>query len=97
MVIIKRKTLYDYGRQYPEAGKAIGEWAEKAENADWSNFSELKNSFGSVDYAGDNRYIFNIKGNQYRLVVMIFFSVRTIYIRWFGTHKEYDKIDVSKV
>lgn len=97
MVIIKRKTLYEYGRQYPESRKAIREWAEKVEKANWNNLSEIRNGFRSADYVGDNRYVFNIKGNQYRLIVMIFFSVRTIYIRWFGTHKEYDKIDVSKV
>lgn len=97
MVIIKRKTLYEYRRQYPESRKAIGDWTDKAEKADWNNLSEIRNSFHSVDYVGDNRYVFNIKGNQYRLIVMIFFSVRTIYIRWFGTHNEYDRIDVSKV
>ncbi|KQS33723.1 type II toxin-antitoxin system HigB family toxin [Dyadobacter sp. Leaf189] len=97
MVIIKQKTLHTYQLKYPAAGSAISEWALKTEIADWANFSEVKAVFNSVDFASDNRYIFNIKGNQYRLIVMMFFSVRTVYIRWFGTHAEYDKIDVQKV
>ena len=97
MVIIKQKTLHTYQLKYPAAGIAISEWALKTEIADWANFSEVKSVFGSTDYVGDNRYVFNIKGNRYRLIAMIFFSVRTVYIRWFGTHAEYDKIDVQKV
>lgn len=97
MVIIKQKTLHDYAVAYPEAKAAIDEWATKVEFADWANFPEIKNTFNSADFVGDKRFVFNIKGNQYRLVAMIFFSVRTVYIRWFGTHKEYDKIDVSKI
>ncbi|MCE7069970.1 type II toxin-antitoxin system HigB family toxin [Dyadobacter sp. CY327] len=97
MVIIKQKTLHNYCIKYPEAKVAIAEWADKTELADWANFLEVKSVFNSVDYVGDNRFVFNIKGNQYRMVAMIFFSVRTVYIRWFGSHSEYDKINVSKI
>ncbi|WP_031525557.1 type II toxin-antitoxin system HigB family toxin [Dyadobacter crusticola] len=97
MVIIKQKTLHVYGSIYPEAVNAIKEWALKTEAADWANFNEVKSVFNSVDFIGDNRYVFNIKGNRYRLIAMIFFSVRTVYIRWFGTHSEYDEIDVKTV
>ncbi|QRR01671.1 type II toxin-antitoxin system HigB family toxin [Dyadobacter sandarakinus] len=97
MVIIKQKTLHTYSREYPEAKIAISEWAEKTERADWANFSEVKSMFNSTDYVGDDRYVFNIKGNKYRMVAMIFFTVRTVYIRWFGTHAEYSKIDVTKI
>ena len=97
LVIIKQKTLQQYALQYPEAKIAISEWAVKTEVSDWANFTEVKLVFNSVDYVGDNRYVFNIKGNRYRMIAMIFFSVRTVYIRWFGTHKEYDSINVSEV
>lgn len=97
MVIIKQKTLHNYCIKFPEAKVAIAEWADKTELADWANFLEVKSVFNSVDYVGDNRFVFNIKGNQYRMVAMIFFSVRTVYIRWFGSHSEYDKINVSKI
>ncbi|MCE7066780.1 type II toxin-antitoxin system HigB family toxin [Dyadobacter sp. CY326] len=95
MVIIKQKTLHDYCIKYPEAKIAIAEWASKTESSNWANFMEVKSVFNSVDYVGDNRFVFNVKGNQFRMVAMIFFSVRTVYIRWFGAHSEYDKINVS--
>ncbi|MCF2488529.1 type II toxin-antitoxin system HigB family toxin [Dyadobacter sp. CY347] len=97
MVIIKQRTLHNYCVKYPGAKTAIAEWADKTELADWANFMDVKSVFNSVDYVGDNRFVFNIKGNQYRMVAMIFFSVRTVYIRWFGSHSEYDKINVSKI
>ena len=97
MVIIKQKTLHNYYLQYPEARTAIADWAIKTESSNWGSFMEVKLMFNSVDYVGDNRFVFNIKGNQYRMVVMIFFSVRTVYIRWFGSHSEYDKINVSTI
>lgn len=97
MVIIKQKTLHEYSLQYPEAKGAITEWMKKTELSDWANFMDVKAVFNSVDFVGDNRYVFNIKGNEYRMVAMIFFSVRTVYIRWFGTHKDYDSIIVSQV
>ncbi len=71
--------------------------ADKTENADWNNIAAIKKTFNSADYVNDNRYVFNIKGNQFRLVVMIFFTVSKVYIRWFVTHAEYNKIDISKV
>ncbi len=97
MVIIKQKTLHEYSLQYPEAKGAITEWMKKTELSDWANFMDVKAVFNSVDFVGDNRYVFNIKGNKYRMVAMIFFSVRTVYIRWFVTHKDYDSIIVSQV
>ncbi|RZK73606.1 MAG: type II toxin-antitoxin system HigB family toxin, partial [Pedobacter sp.] len=57
----------------------------------------IKNDFNHVDYVGNDRYVFNIKGNTYRLVTMIFFDTRTIYIRFIGTHKEYDKVDCKNI
>ncbi|MDD2982812.1 MAG: type II toxin-antitoxin system HigB family toxin [Crocinitomicaceae bacterium] len=57
----------------------------------------MKKTFNSVDSVGNDRYVFNIKGNNYRLVAMIFFDIRTIYIRFIGTHKEYDKVDCKTV
>lgn len=57
----------------------------------------MKKDFNHVDYVGNDRYVFNIKGNTYRLVTMIFFDKRTIYIRFIGTHNEYDKVDCKSI
>jgi mRNA interferase HigB len=67
------------------------------ENTQWKNFAELKAVYPKTDYIGNDRYIFNIKGNKYRIVALILFQVRTVYIRFVGTHKEYDKIDCSTI
>lgn len=57
----------------------------------------MKQTFNSVDYVGNERYVFNIKGNRYRLVTMIFLDIRTVFIRFIGTHAEYSKIDATTI
>lgn len=97
MVVIIKKTLQDFARKHPTAAEPLNRWYEIAKNADWVTFSDIKKDFGPTDYVGNDRYVFNIKGNDYRLVTMIFFDTRTIYIRFVGTHKEYDKIDCKNI
>lgn len=97
MVIISKSTLLEFGIMHTDSIEPLNRWYGKAKKSNWKNFSEMKNTFNSVDAVGNDRYVFNIKGNSYRLVVIIFFDIRTIYIRFIGTHKEYDKIDCSLV
>jgi mRNA interferase HigB len=78
--------------QHADAEDALNNWYRVANMADWSNFHDVKEMFNSVDAIGNDRYVFNIRGNTYRLVAMIFFDVRTVYIRFIGTHAEYDKL-----
>lgn len=75
----------------------INRWCELSKKANWKNFTDIKQDLNSVDAVGNDRYVFNIKGNDYRLVTMIHFDIRTIYIRFIGTHSEYDKIDCSTI
>ena len=63
--------------------------------ADWANFNEVRKIFNSVDAVGNDLYVFNIKGNSHRLIVRIIFRVRTIYIKFIGTHKEYNKVNLD--
>ena len=95
--IITRKTLLDYCRRYPPAAIALFEWYHELVQFDFRNFNELKNKYGHASLVGDDRVVFNIMGNQYRLVVRIVFEYRAIQIKWFGTHAEYEKIDVSGI
>jgi mRNA interferase HigB len=97
MVIISKTILVVFGEKHADSIGALNKWYETAKVADWSNFAEMKKAFNSVDAVGNDRYVFDIKGNNYRLVAMIFFSTRTMYIRFIGTHKEYDKIDCAEV
>ena len=97
MRIIAHRTIVKYGKQYPDAKTALDSWYKTVKAAEWKNFQDIKNIFNSVDYAGNQRYVFNIKGNNYRLVGKILFVQQIIYIRFIGTHKEYDEIDCSTV
>ena len=97
MDIISKTTLTEFGVQHSDSIEALNKWYEVSKKANWNNLSDLKNSFNSVDYVGNDRYVFNIKGNKYRLVAMIFFSIRTIFIRFIGAHAEYDKINCSEI
>jgi mRNA interferase HigB len=92
MVIITRKTIQTYGENNVNAIDALNDWYMRVKLADWSSFNELKKEFPSCDYVGNDRFVFNIKGNRYRLIAIIHFDVRTVYIRFIGTHAEYDKI-----
>ncbi|MBK8684561.1 MAG: type II toxin-antitoxin system HigB family toxin [Bacteroidetes bacterium] len=96
MVIISKARLIEFYNDQPKAKEPLLSWYNLAQESDWSNFSEVKATFNSVDSVGNRRFVFNIGGNKYRLVVLIFFNVRTIYIRFVGTHKEYDKIENIK-
>lgn len=95
--IINRKTILYYCVVYPRAKNALLEWYHELKNTDFQSFQELKLSYGSVSIVGDDRVVFNIMGNQFRLVVRFVFPYKTIQVKWFGTHKEYDKVDVTTI
>ncbi len=95
--IIARRTLLDYCKQYPLAANALKQWYAEWQEREFTNFNELKTVYSSVSIVADDRAVFNIMGNKYRLVVRIVFNYKTIQIKWFGTHAEYDKIDVTTV
>lgn len=93
--IIARKTLLDYCKKYPLAAEALQEWYHELVKSDFRNFNELKRVYGTASLVGDERVVFNILGNKYRLVVRIVFQFKAIQIKWFGTHAEYNETDVS--
>ena len=97
MVIISKTVLVAFGSEHSDSIDALNKWYEECKHANWNSFNDVKKTFSSVDYVGNDRYVFNIKGNKYRLVAMIFLDVRTVYIRFIGTHKEYDKINCKEI
>ena len=97
MVVISKTILNELGKVTPDVALALNDWYTIVRAANWRTFADIKQTFNSVDYVGDNRYVFNIKGNQYRLVALVFFSVRTVYIKFIGTHSAYDRIDVTTI
>jgi len=97
MVIISKTILIEFANIHADFSAPINSWYETTKEADWKSFKDVKQTFNSVDAVGNDRYVFNIKGNKYRLVAMIHFDIRTLYIRFVGTHGEYDKIDCTTI
>ncbi|MGI6572744.1 MAG: type II toxin-antitoxin system HigB family toxin [Fermentimonas sp.] len=99
MVVIAHRALREFyetrGRE--DSKEALKCWYAIVKRAQWKNLAELKSVYPRTDYVGNDRYVFNIKGNKYRIVALILFQVRTVYIRFVGTHEEYDKIDCSTI
>lgn len=95
MVVISYKIIRDFSEKHKDSQDALNNWYSIMGKSDFANFNELRLIFNSVDAVGNDRYVFNIKGNTYRLVALIHFDVRTVYILFVGTHAEYDKIDAS--
>ena len=95
MRIIARSKIIDYYTDNPDAEVALEEWYHKTKRAEWTCFADMKKTFNSVDNVGNQHYVFNIRGNNYRLVVVIKFTRKTVLIRFIGTHADYDKFDVK--
>ncbi len=92
MRIISKRTIEAYYEKHPETKGPLLAWHERFIQTDWVDFNHLKKAFPSADFVGNNHYVFNIKGNSYRLVVVIQFTPHRGLIRFIGTHAEYDKI-----
>ncbi|HNP19367.1 MAG TPA: type II toxin-antitoxin system HigB family toxin [Fulvivirga sp.] len=97
MRVVSKKRIVDYYVHHASSKTALEEWYKKVSKADWSKFNELKQSFLNADYVGNNRVVFNIKGNDFRLVAIVIYVSKKIYIRWIGTHAEYSRIDVKNI
>jgi len=97
MNVITRRTILYYIDKYPLAANSLKIWYDELSKANFDNFNDLKNTYGNASIVANNRVIFNIKGNSFRLVVSINFKKQALYVIWFGTHAEYDKIDVASV
>lgn len=95
-IIVRRAILY-YIDKYPTAKNSLLTWYNQFLKQKCRSFNELKIIYPNASLIGDNRVIFNIKGNDFRLICSINFKQTAAYIIWFGTHKEYDKIDASSI
>ncbi len=96
MVIISKAIIKDFYKKNPDAEIALQKWYKETKEADWKNFTDVKNTFNTVDSAGNDRYVFDIKGNHYRLITLIIFKTRTVFILFIGSHKNYDRLDAAK-
>lgn len=97
MRIIARKTLREFWDNHPNAKKPLQAWYADAKQSHWKSPNDIKKIYRNASIVANNRVVFNIKGNSYRLVAAINYDFEIVYIRFVGTHKEYDNIDVTTV
>ena len=97
MRIISRKALREFWEKYPDVRQSLQAWYADVKRAEWKTPSDLKEVYRNVSIVGNNRAVFNIKGNRYRIVIAIQYEFGIVYIRFVGTHAEYNKIDVTRI
>lgn len=89
--------MREYWKKYPDSEQYLKTWYDTAMNSDWRTPNDVQKTYANVSILKNSRIVFNIKGNSYRLVTKFNFEKQWIFIRFIGTHKEYDKIDVNKI
>ena len=97
MHVISVKTLREYWHDHPDVEQPLKAWKAEAEKANWKTPGDIKRRYPSADFLKGNRVVFNIKGNAYRLVVKIHYNTGTVFIRFIGTHAEYDRIEAENI
>ena len=97
MRIIAKRTLRVSWALYPETEQQLTAWFRETEKANWQSLNDLKKEYPSASILKDNRIVFNIKGNDYRLIVKFNFEYQLAWIRFIGTHAEYDKINANEI
>lgn len=97
MIIANKELLDNFVQSHAQAAKPLNKWIEVVKAVQWKNHAELKKMFPSADYVKNGRYVFNISGNNYRIVTVVIFVGGVMNIRFVGTHQEYDKIDCATI
>jgi mRNA interferase HigB len=97
MRIIALRTLRDFWKKHPQAETPLRSWYALAGRADWRSPAGIKADYASASFITGNRVVFNIKGNDYRLVVAVHYNRGMMFVRFVGTHREYDRIDAAEI
>lgn len=97
MNIISRQTLLAYTEENPKAKPAMDAWYEEARRAKWKTPQDIKDQYRNASFVGNDRVVFNIKGNDYRLIVGVDYGREAVFIKFIGTHKEYDQVNARTV
>ncbi len=97
MGIISRRLLREFWEKHPDAANPLQTWFHDVEHAIWNGPADIKAVFRNASFLANNRVVFNIKGNTYRLIVIVVYQHGVVYIRFVGTHEEYDRIDAATV
>lgn len=97
MIIANKELLDDFVQSHAQAVRPLNKWVEVVKAAQWKSHAELKTTFPSADYVKNGRYVFNIGGNNFRIVAVVIFIGGVMNIRFIGTHPEYEKIDCATI
>lgn len=97
MHLVSIQTLRKFWRLHPDAERPLRAWYEAVEQAQWRTPADIKADFATASFLANNRVVFNIKGNDYRLVVIVEYRMGRMFIRFVGTHAEYDRIDAERI
>ena len=98
MRVVTYKRIKEFSEKHADAEFPLNFWYHVVTTREWDTINDLRLDFNTVDYVGNHRFVFNIKGNTYRLIAIISFNAKKIYIRFIGTHAEYDKIkDIQNI
>ena len=97
MRIIAKRALREFWERHPNAKEPLLSWDREVKQEDWDEPAKVKATYRSASIVGGNRVVFNIKGNDYRLVAEIKYKYRVVYVRFVGTHVEYDAVDAKEV
>jgi mRNA interferase HigB len=97
MRVISKASLVRFWAKHPNSKQALQTWFEDASHAKWKHPQDIKLRYASASFVGSNRVVFNIKGNEYRLVAAVAYRFSAIYIKFVGTHQQYDTVDAATV
>ncbi|MES2976129.1 MAG: type II toxin-antitoxin system HigB family toxin [Pseudomonadota bacterium] len=97
MRVIALKNIRDFCLRYPDADVALRAWTEEAHKATWKSPQDIRNRYNTASFLKGNRVVFNIRGNQYRLVVAVAYRLEAVYVKFIGTHAQYDAVDAETI
>ena len=97
MKIVSVKVLREFWVQFPDAEQHLKAWVDEVKKADWNQPADIKEKYRNASILKNRRVVFNIKGNDYRLIVAVNYRFGIAYIRFVGTHAEYDRIDATQI
>ena len=97
MRVIAKKILKEFWEKHSDCEQQLKSWYQEASNAEWKSPNEIKLEYPSASILSNNRIVFNIKGNNYRLIIKINYDYQIVWIRFIGTHSEYDRINANEI
>lgn len=95
--VIAKKVLREFWEKHSDCEQQLKAWFQETSKTEWTNLNEIKVEYPSASIIGNDRIVFNIKGNKYRLIVKINFDYQMVWIRFIGTHSEYDKVNAKTI